>query len=157
MTKQLNPMLLRFLSVYGPPKLVSDTTKFVSEYARQMRNFTDAELEAAADQLLRKRKYKSWPAIAECLEALENVQRRQRSKVLVDAYQAKLAQPAQPEKELSPAEQRAAERFVDEWADGRRQLQPALGANGKVVDTGMLSSMLRKVAQQMRDRRRARA
>lgn len=154
MTKQLsNPMLARFVNVYGTPKETENATAFIGEYARAMHNFVASECEAAADLLLAKRKYKTWPTIAECLEALEDVRRRQVSKRLADEYQAKLARQDdlnapkpghfQP-KQLSPKEQRELEKYVDDCAAGK-------------IDLGLCAPALRRMAQAMRARRRARA
>lgn len=153
MSKQLtNRMLARLLTVYGTPKETNDATAFMGEYARQMRGFVDSELDEAADVLLAKRKYKTWPTIAECLEALEDVRRRATTKRLAEAYQTQVANPDNQaprpghfqEKKLSAKEQRELEKYVDDCAAGK-------------IDMGLCSAALRRMATAMRDRRRARA
>lgn len=153
----MNTLLKRLTAVYGAPE-TPNPDGFMAEYTRQMRNFVESECEAAADDLIAKRKYKTWPTVKECLDALEDVRRRQTNKRLAEAYQAKLATQEKPQsKPVSAAQQREDERFVDEWAAGKRSLVVPRGASPqKVIEVGLLSASLRRMAKAMRDRRRAR-
>lgn len=63
-------MLHRFVLVYGAPDS-NDPSAFMAEYARQLRNYTIAEISRATDHILRTRKYKTWPTIGECVEAAD--------------------------------------------------------------------------------------
>jgi len=135
MSRQLNPMLSRLMTVYGAPKETENVTAFMGEYTRAMRDFVDSECELAASQLLAKRKFKTWPTIAECLAALEDARRNMASKRVADAYQAQLAVKRQPVPEKPPT---AADRkFVDDCAAGK-------------IDMGACGAALRRVAIAMR-------
>lgn len=135
-----NVMLQRLGVIYGVPES-TDPQAFVAEYARMMRQYVDSELEEAAERLLQTRKYKSWPTIAECINALENVRAGRRNKELAAKLAAEWAEKAKP-KTVSPEEQRAAEQFVDDCADGK-------------IDLGFCAAQLRAIAIRMRERRRA--
>lgn len=61
--------LERMVRVYGPPTETKDVTGFLTEYQNALEGFSDETLMRAADRIFRDRKYKSWPSIAECLDA----------------------------------------------------------------------------------------
>lgn len=64
-------MLARFMSVYGHPDS-ENVEGFLAEYARILKGYTASELAAAADEILKKHRFKTWPSIAECVNACEN-------------------------------------------------------------------------------------
>lgn len=73
MSKKTNKLLSRLGLMYGPPvKDPHGAEEFIAEYARLMGQYSDAELEAAADKIIKTRKFKSWPTIAECIAVLED-------------------------------------------------------------------------------------
>ena len=155
---ETNPMLAALAAVYGEPDS-ADPKAFLAVYSRLMRFYTRSECEEAADVLLKRRKkYKTWPVPADCIEVLDEVRKRKREALQAAEMQQRIeAQKAEP-KPVSPAEQREAERFVDAWADGKRQLiVPKEAPPAKKLEMGLLSASLRRMAQQMRDKRRARA
>ena len=68
-----NKMLAKFGLMYGSPSRDPQEAKaIISEYARLMVQYSEPELEGAADKLIRTRKFRNWPTIAECIEALED-------------------------------------------------------------------------------------
>lgn len=58
------------------PSTAADT---IAEYTSAMRGQSAATLGAAADILARQHKYRSWPSIAECLDAVSAAKRRSQS------------------------------------------------------------------------------
>lgn len=62
----------RMVLVYGAPES-DDPPEFMREYARMLKDYRDDVLDAAMDRLLRTRKFKTWPTIAECLTAADDV------------------------------------------------------------------------------------
>jgi len=137
-----NVMLARLAKVYGQPES-ENPTAFLREYARLMHQYVDSEFEEATDRLLAARKYKTWPTIAECINALENVRTGRRNKELAAKMAAQQAEKSKP-KTVSPEEQQEAEQFVDDCADGK-------------IDMGFCAAQLRSIAVKMRERRRQRA
>lgn len=74
MTEYRTNVLLGKLSLlYGSPsKDAAEAQAIISEYARLMNKYSDAELDAAADNIIKTRKFKSWPTIGDCIAALED-------------------------------------------------------------------------------------
>lgn len=136
-----NPLLARLMGVYGRPKETEDVNAFMAEYARAMRGYVDSELNEAADLLLAKRKYKTWPSIAECVEAVEDVRLKRRSQTAATKYQEH-QRAAATVKTYTEAELREAERFVDDCVAGK-------------IDMGLCARALHRVAIQLQQRRRA--
>jgi hypothetical protein len=135
-----NSMLGRLGVVYGVPDS-PNPKEFLNEYSRLLQQYTDSELQGAADQLLAQRKFKTWPTIAECIGACEDVRAGLRTRIWAEreAHRKKPETgPAQP----SFAEQEALERFVDDCADGK-------------IDMGLCAKPLREMAITMRARRKA--
>lgn len=62
----------RMTVVYGAPD-TDDVPAFLGEYIRQLKTYSDDVLDAALDRMLRTRRYKSWPTIADCLSAVHDV------------------------------------------------------------------------------------
>jgi len=137
-----NLMLQRLGVIYGVPES-TDPQAFVAEYAHLTRQYVDSELEEAAERLLKTRKYKTWPTVAECVNALEDVRVGRRNKELAAKMAAQQAEKSKP-KTVSPEEQREAEQFVDDCTDGK-------------IDMGFCAAQLRSIAIKMRERRRQRA
>ena len=68
-----NKLLARLGLLYGPPsKDGREAVALITEYARLMQQYSETELDAAADRIARTRKFKTWPTIGECIEALED-------------------------------------------------------------------------------------
>lgn len=68
-----NKMLQKFGLMYGPPvKDPHGAKEFIAEYARLLSQYSETELEAAADKIVRVRKFRTWPTIGDCIEVLEN-------------------------------------------------------------------------------------
>ena len=135
-----NTMLARLITVYGLPKEAENANAFMAEYTRHLDKYVTSELEEASDRLLAKRKYKTWPTIRECLDALEDVRRCRVNKMLAAKMEAKAKAVFQP-KQYTAAEQREAERFVDDCAAGK-------------VDMGLCHAALRRMALAMQAKRR---
>jgi len=72
-------MLERLLLVYGAPES-DNPSAYMEEYARQLRNYRADELSRATDNLLRTRKFKTWPTIGECVEAADFAREQLREK-----------------------------------------------------------------------------
>lgn len=75
-------MLSRFAMLCDAPE-VPNKAAFMAEYARILRGYSAAELSEATDRVLRTRRYKTWPSIADCVAAAEDVRdvKRQRQPV----------------------------------------------------------------------------
>lgn len=68
-----NKMLAKLGVMYGPPSRdPKESIALIGEYARLMAQYSDSELEAAGDKLVRTRKFKTWPTVGECIEVLED-------------------------------------------------------------------------------------
>lgn len=66
----IEQFLRRLTVIYGMPK--SDTADaFYQEYRDALSRFSAENLERAADRILQTHKYRSWPTIAECIDAAE--------------------------------------------------------------------------------------
>lgn len=62
----------RFLNLYGAPDAV-DPAIFVAEYGNALAG-TDVEiLKAASDLVVRRHKYRNWPTVGECLDAVNTI------------------------------------------------------------------------------------
>ena len=61
----------RMMLVYGAPDS-DDPAAFMGEYARLLKGYSDDVLSEALDRLLKTRKFKTWPTIAECVGAAED-------------------------------------------------------------------------------------
>jgi hypothetical protein len=71
-----NVMLAKLGVHYGSPdKDAAQAKKIFSEYARLMTQYSDHELSEAADLVLKRHRYRTWPSIAECISALEDYRR----------------------------------------------------------------------------------
>lgn len=68
----IDNMLRRFMSVYGNPD-TENVDVFLAEYARILKGYSASELNGAADRILRKHKFRTWPSIAECVNSCEEV------------------------------------------------------------------------------------
>lgn len=62
--------LSRFLTLYGEPK-TDDVDRFLAEYASALARFESRHLLAGASKLVSEHKFRSWPTIAECIDAVE--------------------------------------------------------------------------------------
>lgn len=71
-----NVMMAKLGVHYGlPDKDAAQAAKIIAEYARLMSGYSDNELSAAADLVLKRHRYRTWPSIAECIAALEDYRR----------------------------------------------------------------------------------
>lgn len=70
-------MLSRFAMICDAPE-VPDKIKFMAEYARILAGYSKDELSEATDRILRLRRYKTWPSIAECVGACEDAREAKR-------------------------------------------------------------------------------
>lgn len=69
----------RLRVVYGDP-VSENTEQFMFEYARMLNNYTEAELEEAADLLFQRHKGPHrWPRIPECIMCAEEARERRHS------------------------------------------------------------------------------
>ncbi len=59
----------RFLSVFGEPKTANPEAMF-EEYERALSGNKDEVLHRAVDMLFKKSKFRSWPTIGECVDAV---------------------------------------------------------------------------------------
>lgn len=60
----------RLLTLYGEPK-TENVEGYLTEYAERLKGYSDTELEAAADDLIGRQMFRSWPTIAECVKACD--------------------------------------------------------------------------------------
>lgn len=136
-----NVMLERLTVMYGAPE-THDPAGYIREYERLLAGHADSELDEAATELISRRKYKSWPTPAECLEALKVVRQARANKRMAAQMAAKAEQKAAP-RVVSEAERKEAEQFVDDCVAGK-------------IDMGLCAESLRKLAIEMQRRRRQR-
>lgn len=61
----------RMVLVYGAPD-TDEPEAFVGEYIRLLKGYSDEVLDAALDRLLKTRKFRTWPSIADCVSAAED-------------------------------------------------------------------------------------
>jgi hypothetical protein len=54
------------------PKDHQRSRDLMAEYSRLMAQYTDHELEAAADIVIARHRFRTWPTVAECIAALED-------------------------------------------------------------------------------------
>jgi hypothetical protein len=72
-TFHTNVMMAKLGVHFGmPDKDTRHARKIITEYARLMVNYSDNELSEAADIVLRRHRFRTWPSIAECIKALED-------------------------------------------------------------------------------------
>jgi hypothetical protein len=65
-----NPLVKRLAIVFGEPK-TEDPAGFLGEYASAFKGTPKDTLDVAADVIIKQRKYRNWPTVAECLEAID--------------------------------------------------------------------------------------
>jgi hypothetical protein len=65
-----NPLVKRLAIVFGEPK-TEDPAAFLGEYAHAFKGTPKDILDVAADVIIKQRKYRNWPTVAECLEAID--------------------------------------------------------------------------------------
>lgn len=103
-----NALLKRLGLLYGPPSTDANQAKaIIAEYARLMGQYSEGELLAAADRVVTKRKFKSWPTIGDCIEVLED----HRAEVHEQNAPERKAEPTHPE--WSDAAFAAADKLID--------------------------------------------
>lgn len=61
-------LLKRLTTMFGTPK-TEDPGAFLSEYIRAMAPYGTDVLDLAGDRLLKSHKFRTWPSIAECIDA----------------------------------------------------------------------------------------
>lgn len=171
---QTNAMLVQLGIAYGAPrKEPAESLEFIALYARMLRQYTDSELNEAAERLLtgRDKRLKSWPSVAECSAVCEAARASIRIRMAAGENRERLDR-LRPQ-EATPYELAEAREFVDGVADGviplfvdeiamqeARERQPqrrGLKTVGEVVDYRLLAKRLREMAQAMQARRRGRS
>lgn len=65
-----NILVKRLAIIFGEPK-TEDPEGFLSEYANATRGVEKDILNAAADVIIKQRKFRTWPTVAECLDAID--------------------------------------------------------------------------------------
>ena len=65
-----NPLVKRLLVLYGDPK-TDDPDGFAAEYVNALRGLDKSVLQTAGDLIVRERKYRSWPTVADVLEVID--------------------------------------------------------------------------------------
>ena len=91
-------VIRRFVTVFGEPK-TDNSSAMVAEYERALHGTSPEVLHRAVDKLLRKTKFRVWPTIGECMDAVQAAAEEVRS-------QSSQARPDQPFVETYP-----------EWSD----------------------------------------
>ena len=61
--------------MFGEPK-TEDPAAFLAEYVNAFKGTPRDVLDAAADVIIKQRKYRAWPTVAECLEAIDAAKRQ---------------------------------------------------------------------------------
>lgn len=69
MSDHVKPLLNRLVVVFGQPR-TDDVEMFLAEYARTLGRYALPELDAAVDRLLMQHRHRSFPTIAECVNAV---------------------------------------------------------------------------------------
>lgn len=64
-------VIKRFLTVFGPPKTDNVEAMF-AEYERALARNSTEVLHRAVDKILRKTKFRAWPTIGECVDAVQS-------------------------------------------------------------------------------------
>lgn len=62
--------LRKLMVLYGEPK-TDDVPAFLAEFGNMLKGIDGKTLETAADLLIRQRKYRSWPTVAEVLDTVD--------------------------------------------------------------------------------------
>lgn len=70
-----NPLVKRLAIVFGEPK-TEDPAGFLAEYANAFKGTAKDILDAAADVIIKQRKFRAWPTVAECLEAIDSAKKQ---------------------------------------------------------------------------------
>lgn len=70
-----NPLVKRLAILFGEPK-TEDPVGFLFEYANAFKGTPRDILDAAADVIIKQRKYRAWPTVAECLDAIDAAKRQ---------------------------------------------------------------------------------
>jgi len=65
-----NPLVKRLAILFGEPK-TEDPVGFLAEYANAFRGTPRDVLDVAADVIIKQRKFRAWPTVAECLDAID--------------------------------------------------------------------------------------
>lgn len=81
-------VIRRFVTVFGEPK-TDNSAAMVAEYERALHGNSPEVLNRAVDKLLRKTKFRVWPTIGECMDAVQAAAEEVRS-------QSSQARPDQP-------------------------------------------------------------
>jgi hypothetical protein len=139
-----NIMLARLWRLYGMPD-TPDPAGYIDEFARQVRGFSDVELHAATDHIVRKRDRikRTWPTIGECLGACENARSTRLAEAKAETLNAqRLHKTHKPKDEMTAAERKRLFDFVDACAVG-------------AIELGGCANALRQMAITMRSRRLA--
>ena len=137
-----NIMLDRLWKLYGIPD-TPDPAGYIEEFTRQLCGFTDSELHAATDQIVRKRDRvkRTWPSIGECLAACDNARGNQQAKAHAENFHAqRVHKKYKRMEEMTAAEKKKYYDFVDACADGE-------------IELGIAAKALREMAITMRARR----
>lgn len=67
--EHVKEMLKRFGHIFGLPK-EEDINDFFKEYYLLLSEFSASEIKEATDEIMKTHKYKSWPTVAQCLQAV---------------------------------------------------------------------------------------
>lgn len=70
-----NVLVKRLAILFGEPK-TEDPAAFLAEYANAFKGTKKDILDAAAEVIIKQRKYRAWPTVAECLEAIDAAKRQ---------------------------------------------------------------------------------
>jgi hypothetical protein len=74
-----NILVKRLAIIFGEPK-TEDPEGFLAEYASATKGTEKDILNAAADVIIKQRKFRNWPTVAECLDAIESAKKQVVSK-----------------------------------------------------------------------------
>jgi hypothetical protein len=155
MSEAPNPLIVRLASVYGEPD-TPNPAGFVAELKRQLQGYTDGELNAAVDRLLRDRatQKRAWPAFGMILGACDAARREIRAEMQYGQVLAfRQAHKPRTMEDMTEEERQALYDFVDAVADGEYEIFPEDTPNHLKLDLGLLARQLRKMAITMRERR----
>jgi hypothetical protein len=79
-----NPLIRRFLNVFGPPDRAADVAECIAEYQRLLSGYGPNVLKQAGDQLMRNAG-KYWPSLRQCKEACDDVVEHQAGRAAADS------------------------------------------------------------------------
>jgi hypothetical protein len=126
------------LAVFGQPSS-DDPERFLAEYSRHLKGYASAELQAAADHLMRSHKGPArWPKLAECVDACNDARERQQHTKTARSPQADWQTRMANAERLMISTELGQQAARDGWANGMREFIAAKGRLPREYEIGDL-------------------